>query len=65
MTNETSPVPYLLRFATMCSPGAMPNGGVITTEDPFPAVVEIDSNGLAVGRGTRITDVKQETLDDN
>jgi hypothetical protein len=35
------------------------------SEDPLGATVEIDDNGLVVAGTTRITDVKQETTDDN
>ncbi|MGA2967482.1 MAG: hypothetical protein ABSD64_14835 [Terriglobales bacterium] len=35
------------------------------SEDPLGAVVEMDANGLVVAGATKITDVRQETTDDN
>jgi hypothetical protein len=35
------------------------------SEDPFGATVEIDAKGLIVVGTTRVTDVRQETTDDN
>jgi len=33
--------------------------------DPLPAAMHLGRTGIVRHRGTRVTDVKQETLDDN
>lgn len=35
------------------------------SEDPLGAVVGTDTNGLVVARATKLTEVRQETTDDN
>jgi hypothetical protein len=35
------------------------------SEDPLGAVVETDASGFVVALATRMTEVKQETTDDN
>jgi hypothetical protein len=35
------------------------------SEDPLGAAVEIDADGLVLSRQTRVTEVRQETTDDN
>jgi hypothetical protein len=36
----------------------------LTSEDPLPATVKMDSTGLILTRATRLTEVQQETTDD-
>jgi hypothetical protein len=38
---------------------------VLSGDDPLPAVVEILPNGRVLTNGTRVTDVRHETTDDN
>jgi hypothetical protein len=35
------------------------------SEDPLGATVEIDAKGFVAARTTRVTDVRQETTDEN
>jgi hypothetical protein len=59
-------LPWICRIAA--SPKALnfPHAGdVRESDDPLGAVVEIDAGGLAIARTTKVTDVRQETTDDN
>lgn len=58
-------VPTVLR-AALSSHEAVPLPSMtLTSEDPLPAVVNIDSNGYILSSGTLATEVKRETSDNN
>lgn len=39
--------------------------GEFTIEDPLPTVLELSSNGNVLSHSTRLTEVNQETTDEN
>lgn len=65
MTNNAPVLPYLLQNAEphVVSGEALCED-VLTTQDPLPAVLEVDAAGLAIARATRMTEVLKETTDD-
>ena len=54
--------PLILRLAVPA--GHPPWQDTPTDTDPLPSIVAIDVNGMATGTSTRITEVRQETTDD-
>lgn len=60
---NSSRIPFLLHFAERRAV----DGEVVSStvsEDPIPAVVEVDAKGFLATRGTRETKVHAETTDD-
>jgi hypothetical protein len=53
-------LPYILRISVV----QLPNYDELTSEEPLPATVETNGAGLVLTRATRLTEVKQETTDD-
>lgn len=37
----------------------------LTVEDPLPSVLMLSTDGYVLSHGTRVTEVNQETTDDN
>lgn len=60
------PIPTVLR-AVLSTSGAvhLPRMTTLTSEDPLPAVVDIDSGDYLLSHGTRLTEIGRETTDDN
>ena len=56
-------LPYILR-TSVAEPLGRSNYDELTSEDPLPATVETNGAGLTLTRATRLTEVKQETTDD-
>ena len=61
-----SNLPFVLRDAQSLAPTAEVSGrDFLASEDPLPAVLEINADGFAIARKTRFTEVHSETTDDN
>lgn len=58
-----SKTPFIFQFgqSSMTDRFAM---DVVTSEDPLPAVLVTTTDGYAMDRGTRVTEVKHETIDE-
>lgn len=55
-------LPFINRYAALSSNSLGRDEG--TSTDALPAVVDVLADGLVHERGTRCTDVKHETTDD-
>jgi hypothetical protein len=61
-----SNLPFILHAAKLCDPVGDPfSGDFPANEDPLPVTLEIGAAGYLLSHGTRITDVRRETTDDN
>lgn len=58
-------VPTVLRAALSLHEAIRLPSVTLTSEDPLPAVVNIDSSGYLLSHGTMTTEVDRETTDNN
>lgn len=57
--------PFLLKLGGKPDEREPGKDSVITSEDPLPAIAEVRGGGFPLNNGTRVTEVKHETTDDN
>lgn len=55
-------IPFINRYAAI--PCNSAGRDEVTSEDTLPAIVEVTAEGLVRESATRLTDVNQETTDD-
>lgn len=61
-----SDLPFVLRAFRMATHADRPRStDVLTCDDPLPASLEVNAFGYVVEHGTRVTEIKKETTDDN
>jgi hypothetical protein len=58
-----SKTPFIFRFGQSSTTNLFAMDAV-TSEDPLPAVLVTTTDGYAMDRGTRVTEVKHETIDE-
>jgi hypothetical protein len=58
-----SKTPFILQFG-QSSTTSGPVIDSVTSEDPLPAVLVTTTDGYAMDRGTRVTEVRHETIDE-
>lgn len=59
-----SKTPFILQFSQSSTATNRPVKDAVTSEDPLPAVLVTTTDGYAMDRGTRVTEVKHETIDE-
>jgi hypothetical protein len=63
---KLSTIPFILHAAKLRErTGTAFSGGIPTSEEPLPAIVETGLPGYVLSRETRVTFIQRETTDDN
>jgi hypothetical protein len=62
--NSMGEAPFIFKFSQSSTTITRSAIDAVTSEDPLPAVLISTTDGYAMDRGTRVTEVKHETIDE-